>query len=620
MQRKPLDLEARVHVGQERREVHIVVPAVHAVAVHILVVVRLRGRVARQQIPARATVDHVIPVPARDEVGAAIAEDQVRIRPAEEPVVARATVDLERGQNAALLEVADLEAPLFVAIREEELGIAAEHVIAGAQVHHHVLDLARLVVEVKLREDSLVRPNLAAREAQGGAARRERDVRGGVQDLRLRKLGRQEHEPALVRADDNAVGEIFHEAGHDVRRRPHRHFDVLGQVADRSIVRVRRHQDAEFHPTQREAERDGRSQLAVHGRAVLANQRVTRQRLRLKQLVRRVPGERRELVTMQDAVVAHGGKIRDGTTQIIEIATDEQHAVHAVTAEHLVHRGRDVGLVRIIFQRRQEIRDDLEGVITRPAEEQVAGLPVEAARNHVVAGAAEDPVLARAALEPVVARAAEDDILAHRVDRGGVADRLGHAGLEDEVQAVDRRNEVRRIDLEQIRSARREAGERDGAAGLAREIQDGVAALAGVREELVAGGAVRLEARRRELRRLRVDRRDDLVRRALAVPDAEGERVRARAEARRLGARDRSVEYPHDDSGVRDARADGEAVVRAGRIDHRPRRGGRRIRRQRDGRGQFVDLELARALVRAGLHARVISALRQTLEQQRGRG
>ena len=179
----------------------------------------------------------------------------------------------------------------------------------------------------------------------------------------------------------------------------------------------------------------------------------------------------------------------------------------------------------------------MEGVIPGAAEEQIAGLLVETAGDHIVARAAEDPVLTHAALEPVITHATEDDILAHRVDRGGVANRVGRAAIEDEVEAVDGRHQVGRIDLEQIRRAGREAAERDAAAGLAREVQDRVTAVAGMREELVAGRAVRLMQCRRETQHGRVvDDRDDLGRRALAVLDADGERVGARAEAGSLRA------------------------------------------------------------------------------------
>ena len=348
VEREPLDLEARGHFGHERREVHVVIPAVHAVAVHELVVVRLGRRVTRQQVLARAAINHVVPFATRDEVITGVSEEQIRVRPAEEPVIPRPTTDLQLGQHAALLQVAGLEAPLLVAIGDEVCWIAVEHVVARAQVHDHVLDLAGLVVEVELREHCFAHALLAALEAEHCATRRARTIRGGIQRLGLRQLGREEHQPALVRADRHAIREVFHQQGRLIRRRAHGHDDVLGEVAVGGVRRIHRHRDAVFHTTQHQSEGNIRAELAGHWRAVLADQGEARQHFGLELLVRRVPDERGELVTVQDAVVANGGEVRNRAGEVVEVTADEQHAVVAVAAEHLVHGGRDVGLVGII--------------------------------------------------------------------------------------------------------------------------------------------------------------------------------------------------------------------------------------------------------------------------------
>ena len=234
----------------------------------------------------------------------------------------------------------------------------------------------------------------------------------------------------------------------------------------------------------------------------------------LEFLVGDVPHLVGELVPVQEAVPADGGEVRHFAAGTIGVAAKEQHAVVAGAAVEALVVGRDEGAGRRLLERRHEgvlvaleqrqvVRDDLEGVVTRFAKQQVRGLAVEPAGEDVVARAAEDPVLAGAAGKDVVARSAEDHVAAQGVaagaevddHRGGVGRRVDQAVGQVEHQVVERGDEIRAVDPEQVVGVGLQARERDLRGLGAAQVQLVDHRGADVREQVVtpgAGGSVRV--------------------------------------------------------------------------------------------------------------------------------
>src|SRR5207237_9017332 len=132
-------------------------------------------------------------------------------------------------------------------------------------------------------------------------------------------------------------------------------------------------------------------------------------------------------------VVLDGDGVWDGFAVAVFVASEEEDAVVAGAAVEAVGEGGDDRAVAA-GNGGKGVGDDLEGIVAALAEEEVAGLTIEAAGEDVVALAAQNPVFAAAARKDVVARTAEDDVAAEdrRLPRQIRRDRRG-GGREREL-------------------------------------------------------------------------------------------------------------------------------------------------------------------------------------------
>ena len=229
---------------------------------------------------------------------------------------------------------------------------------------------------------------------------------------------------------------------------------------------------------------------------------------------------------MQEDVVADRDEIGHAAAEAVGIAALEQHAVVAAAAVETIGQGLQALLA--VAQQRGAIRNDLEGVIAFAAEQQVFGLPVEAAGEHVVAVAAEDPVLACPALQRVVAGAAQDHVAAldHRLVGEIERRRIGRRAQVDG-EVVGGGNLLRRIDPQQV-IAGGEAGKRHHAVLFAREVERLGALVAHVGRIGRVGGA---DLRDQRVARRRASRRHAYVivpRREILERDLQPEHARRR--------------------------------------------------------------------------------------------
>ena len=463
-----IDRRAGPDGRQLGRERHEVVAVGRAGARDELVGIRLEDVITGQQVAARTAADPVVATATEHDVGAGAAVQRVVHGPAEQPIVAVATVDLQGADERALLEVAGIDAVLALGVRVLEAGIAVHDVVAGARVDDGLLDAHRLVEDEVLDEHRRARRERL--EAEDGDGR----IVGLGPQLQALAGGAQPQEP---------VGELHrHLAGTD--RRVDGGLEVLGELGDGPVRRRGRGRQ----PHLRERRPAGQPQIEdrVHGIVQgIADLTVHRRPLRRvddvlghrELLVGDVPGQRRELVPVQEPVPPDRHVVGHRPAQAIEIAAEEQHPVLARSAVHVVGERRDERRVRALDEG-QAVRLELEGVVARLAEQEVFRLPVEAARDHVVARTTEDPVLARSALQRVVALAADDDVLPPRVGLAREAHHLGSAAVcEVEGQVVDRGHAVRRRDPNQEVGARGQAGQRQRRAPVAGKVQHGLAEL-----------------------------------------------------------------------------------------------------------------------------------------------
>src|SRR5262245_42914426 len=97
---------------------------------------------------------------------------------------------------------------------------------------------------------------------------------------------------------------------------------------------------------------------------------------------------------MDRGVVSDCDEVWHGLIEAIEIAAKEQDLVVAVaTVETIAQRGNERALGS--FDQRKFVGNDLENVVATFAEEQIAGLPVQAAGDDVVARPAKNPLFSR---------------------------------------------------------------------------------------------------------------------------------------------------------------------------------------------------------------------------------
>ena len=722
-------------VGQEGGEVDVAVDAVAAVAADEFIGIGRRRGVAGQQVGAGAAEQQVITAATGDEVGAAIAVDDVVVHATIQLVGAVAAADQQLGEQAALFEIAFLDAPLGIGVHELELRRTMEHVVAGAEIDLGILHLYRLVEDVGLGIDLLLRvvgAALTVFEAQLAGAAAEVAQR---QCIVPGQVGGLQQQTAILEPDHQLVGQIDHVAvgiarlfqglleirgqiliagvvvtaglahgqaigsaaqgqgeggvaGQHARQRLQLQFGrdhgVGGQQADDVIGRGRAGGDGDRHHAAGavvagrfvagrgavhqlddqtvagitalrgiEAQgivtaggiEGGRGHrcLAAAGqchfadtdhtragvdavgailqrlRRLVGDHHATRHRLGDEFLVGLIPDQGSELVTVQDAVVTHRHLVRHRPAQAVVVATQEQHAVVAGITVQAVDEGRDVGLAGILGHR-QFVRDQLEGVVTLVAEQQVRCLPVQAARDHVVAGPAEDPVLAHATLEHVIAGAAEDHVLAHAGARAGQVDgRRRGAGIQHETEAVNGRHQVGRGHLEQVIGVLLQARQGNLAIGLAGQVEHGITSLADAREQLIGGLATRFVRPGVELALVGgVDGGDDLRRRAGAALDGDGQYVAV--PAHRLGAGAAAVDQPDGLAVERRAVGQGldrEAVVRPVQINDGAGPGVGRAATHVDLVGAAgIQGHHAAGVVAAGFDAQVVIAGRQPFQQQ----
>jgi len=132
----------------EPEQLVMFVAARNAAARSELVPVRFQDPIAGQEIAAGPAGDRVVAAAAHDQVGATAAVDDVVVGAPEEPIVTVAAVDLQGHDQALLLEVARIDAPLADRSRIHELRVAVDDVIASAGVDDGLLDAHHLVEDV----------------------------------------------------------------------------------------------------------------------------------------------------------------------------------------------------------------------------------------------------------------------------------------------------------------------------------------------------------------------------------------------------------------------------------------------------------------------------------------
>lgn len=130
-------------------------------------------------------------------------------------------------------------------------------------------------------------------------------------------------------------------------------------------------------------------------------------------LIRDVPNQAGEFVALQEPIESDRDVIGHRSAQAIQVAADEDHLIEAGTAVEPIALSRQHRLALRI--RGQVVGQDLEQVVARSAEEQIAVLPIQPAAQDVVAGTAEDPIFRRTADECIVPFAAEQHIATHQV-------------------------------------------------------------------------------------------------------------------------------------------------------------------------------------------------------------
>ena len=534
-----LDHGAGAGTAERARVQHVVIAPGTAVARGVLERVRHGGAqvaglggaaVAGQDVVAIAAGDAVVARPAQDEVVARATTDDVVAGAAEQAVVAVPAQDLEVRDQRPLLEVARVDAPLAVDPLELEFRVGVELVVACTQIDHRALDADGLVEQVLL----LVHPGstcgpLRQQRHQGGARRgcgvrdAEAELGGriGGTDRDLQRLARTRchggegqafavvactHQALQRRAGgiDDGV-----QVGHQVQQR-----DV---VAGSVVTGEGQHEAAVDFARRALVQRQAEVRLGFQrgaGQVAQCHQRGGHGAGTLEFLVGDVPHLVGELVAVQEAVPADGGKVRHVAAGPVGVAAQEQHAVIARAAVEALVVGRHEGVGRgllegrhegvlVALEQRQVVRDDLEGVVARFTKQQVRGLAVQAAGQHVIARPAEDPVLAGATGQDVVARATQDHVAAHRVaagaevhDHGGVVrGRVDQTVLQVEHQVVDGGDEIRAVDAQQVVGVGLQARQRDLRHRGAAQVQHVDHRRADVGEQVVparAGGSRRV--------------------------------------------------------------------------------------------------------------------------------
>ena len=447
-----------------------------------LVAVRIEDAVAGQQVAARAPGDPVVAATAHDQVGAVAAVDDVVVRAAVQAVIAVAAVDLQIGEQRALLLVARIDAPFAHHARILEFGIAVHDVVAGTRVDHRVFDVHRLVEGEVLLVDRLAIGQ--RRESKLGNRRVGQSVH--------RVLGTELDGGADPDEAHHAIGEFHHHlalCGRAFERGLDGCVDVLREIGDVLVGRVRLHRDLVVGAVDAQGEYRGPVELSVLDRARIGADRFAAGD---ETLVRRVPLQRSEFVAVQEAVPADRHVVGYDATEPVEVAAEEQHAIIARAAVEAIGQRRDEG-VRGALDERQAVGQQLEGVVAVAAEEQVLGLPVVAAGEHIVAGLAEDPVLAGAALQHVVAGAAEDHIAAFEVNAIGERLDLRRRIVDLEREVIDRRHVARRVHFHHV-VAGCDAAEIERTVAFAGQVQHHLAEIAPLVDErrgrIVAGAHV----------------------------------------------------------------------------------------------------------------------------------
>ena len=428
----------------------------HAVARLKFVGIGCEHVIAGQQVARRPAADRVVAAESHDHVGAGAAVDAVTVGAAEQPVIAIPAADVERGQGRPGLQVAFLDAPLGLGVRELELRVRVHDVIAAARVDDGVLDVHRLVVRGEQPVD---------RRAIGERREAEFGDRGAG------RIGAEIESGAVGAEPQHAIGKLHHHlARADRRRAVDERLQVGCQIGERAVVvgdRLGERQRDELATTGHLQAEGGVGAEPARQRPGLggADDLLVDHEV----LVGGIPLQGTELVAVQEDVVAKRHEIGNTTAETVDVATLEQHAVVAATAVEAV--GQRLQAFLAVVEQRRAIRNDLEGVVALAAEQEVFGLAIEAAGQHVVAGTAEDPVFARATLQHIVAIAAQDHVAA--LDQGLVGEiprRRVRRRAQIDREAVGGRDLLRRIDPQQV-VARRESGKGQHAVLLAGEVE-----------------------------------------------------------------------------------------------------------------------------------------------------
>ena len=222
---EPADDGALADLGQLSGVERHVVARGNASARLVLVGVRLQHVIAGQEVAGAAAGDCVVAAVAHDDVSARAAVDAVAIGAAEQPVVAVAATDVERGQRRAGLPVAFLDAPLGIGVGELELRIRVDDVVAAAGVDDRVLDVHGLVG--------------GRQQSVDGRARRERRKaqfgHGGVGGI-----GSQLEAGAVGAEPQHAAREFDDDLVRSDRRTVDQRLQVGGEVGERAVVVGRR--------------------------------------------------------------------------------------------------------------------------------------------------------------------------------------------------------------------------------------------------------------------------------------------------------------------------------------------------------------------------------------------
>ena len=447
VQGEVLEHDAVAQRLEQGGEVHVVVQARLDAADHGLEAVGPHVVVTDDQVPAAAAQQNVVPFQAEDEIVTRPAVDVVGLGAAVKPVGTITAEDFQGRDQPPLLEVSLVNSPLPVRVGEDEPGCPVHHIVAVLRVDHRPLDVNSLIEQVRLFQPPVEAVCLAAVEKAQFALRHvvgaddvQRAVAARRQPVQYEAI-LQQRGPYLVSQARSVQGsgEVCNQVGGtgvgtvvDVRR--------INRGAGRQGDRRRR------ATVDDQRERRVASQLSVIWCVGRGEQDV---RFGDELLVVDVPDQAGELVAMEGAVVVDRHLVRNGPTQMVAVAAQEQYAVLSLAAVKVVDPVGHECFVRS-FQQWQAIGDQLERVVPFLTEQQVGLQLVQPAAEHIVARSGQDPVLGQTAREDVVARTADNDVPPVVVLARGQIHFRRRLPVHGEDQVVDGRNPIRRFNLDEV--------------------------------------------------------------------------------------------------------------------------------------------------------------------------